>query len=330
MATKDKIKVYTNTVGIGTVSLGATASGYFGFSILGTGIIGTYYLINSNVEWEIGSGYYNSTKNTLSRSEIISSSNSNERIALFGESIIQVVDSYTESNNYTGTNFEITDNNFLVGSGNRVIYRALQSSDVISALNYIPYDSNNPKRYLTYSTLPNSIVYDSGRYYNPSWIVSLDPSKVKNKDANWNANRLQGFLISNQIPSGNQVLTWNSSSFRWEPKTVSGFSGGGGGVGGSSITVSLSNTTTVDVDSTPIASGECLKYISHSKYETSVQASEILITRDSNDSYLTEYGVIEPSGKLVSFDVESSGSFTLLKATALNANTTLKLYKIII
>jgi hypothetical protein len=48
-------------------------------------------------------------------------------------------------------------------------------------------------------TLQN-VVYTTGNYIDPNWIVSLSPNKVGSGVAQWNAGQLQGYSISTGIP----------------------------------------------------------------------------------------------------------------------------------
>ena len=61
----------------------------------------------------------------------------------------------------------------------------------------------------------NNVVFTTGRYIDPTWIISLSASKVGNSVAQWNASSIQGFPVyTGGIQSGN-VLSWSSSG--WFP-----------------------------------------------------------------------------------------------------------------
>jgi hypothetical protein len=74
---KDRIQETTSTVGTGTLTLSGALAGFQGFSSVGNGNQ-TYYTItdNSTGAWEVGIGTYTSSGNTLSRTTVLSSSNS--------------------------------------------------------------------------------------------------------------------------------------------------------------------------------------------------------------------------------------------------------------
>jgi len=73
----DRVKETTTTTGTGTVTLLGASTGYQSFSAIGNGNT-TYYVIagRTTSEWEVGIGTYTSAGTTLSRTTVLSSSNS--------------------------------------------------------------------------------------------------------------------------------------------------------------------------------------------------------------------------------------------------------------
>jgi len=67
---------------------------------------------------------------------------------------------------------------------------------------------------------PNNLVYTTGNYINPLWILSLAPAKVGSGIPQWNASQLQGRYVSPNYPLIGDVLQWNGSS--WFPTGVAG------------------------------------------------------------------------------------------------------------
>lgn len=80
---KDRVKVETTTTGTGTLTLGAAATGYQDFSVIGDGNT-TYYAIQDVLtgDFEVGIGTYDLTGDTLTRDEVLSSSNSDALVDL--------------------------------------------------------------------------------------------------------------------------------------------------------------------------------------------------------------------------------------------------------
>lgn len=73
----DRVKETTTTTGTGTVTLAGASTGFQSFSAIGNGN-STYYTIagQTSSEWEVGIGTYTSSGTTLSRTTVLSSSNS--------------------------------------------------------------------------------------------------------------------------------------------------------------------------------------------------------------------------------------------------------------
>lgn len=73
----DRVQETTTTTGTGTITLAGAVTGFQSFAAVGNGN-STYYTIaaQSGSDWEVGIGTYTSSGTTLSRSTVLSSSNS--------------------------------------------------------------------------------------------------------------------------------------------------------------------------------------------------------------------------------------------------------------
>jgi hypothetical protein len=82
LVVKDRVKSTTTTTGTGTITLGAAASGFQDFSVIGDGNT-TYYAIVDSVagDWEVGIGTYTSSGTTLARDTILESSNAGSAVS---------------------------------------------------------------------------------------------------------------------------------------------------------------------------------------------------------------------------------------------------------
>jgi len=76
----DRVKVRSRTVGTGTFILENTVSGFQNFSVIGDGNETYYGIVDAAGNWEIGQGTYTAIGNTLSRDQVISSSNNNQLV----------------------------------------------------------------------------------------------------------------------------------------------------------------------------------------------------------------------------------------------------------
>ena len=82
----DRVKESTTTSGTGNVTLGGAQNGFVAFSSVLSNGDTTYYTISDGNNWEVGLGTYNSSGNTLTRTDanVLQSTNSDNRISLSG------------------------------------------------------------------------------------------------------------------------------------------------------------------------------------------------------------------------------------------------------
>ena len=74
---KDRVKETSTTAGTGTLTLAGAAAGFQSFSAIGNGNTTYYAIVDSTAgTWEVGIGTYTSSGTTLSRTTVLSSSNS--------------------------------------------------------------------------------------------------------------------------------------------------------------------------------------------------------------------------------------------------------------
>ena len=82
----DRVKESTTTSGTGNITLGGAQNGFVTFSSVLSNGDTTYYTISDGNNWEVGLGTYNSSGNTLTRTDanVLQSTNSDNRISLSG------------------------------------------------------------------------------------------------------------------------------------------------------------------------------------------------------------------------------------------------------
>ena len=76
----DRVKETTNSTGTGAYALGGAPAGFQAFSAVTSNTDTVYYAISDNVEFEVGVGTYASSGNSISRTTILSSSNSGSAV----------------------------------------------------------------------------------------------------------------------------------------------------------------------------------------------------------------------------------------------------------
>ena len=76
----DRVKETTNSTGTGAYALGGASAGFQTFSAVTSNTDTVYYAISDNVEFEVGVGTYASSGNSISRTTILSSSNSGSAV----------------------------------------------------------------------------------------------------------------------------------------------------------------------------------------------------------------------------------------------------------
>lgn len=103
LVVKDRVQETTATTGTGTVTLAGAVTGFQSFSVIGDGNT-TFYTIElpASNEWEVGIGTYTSSGTTLSRDEVLESSNSGSLVN-FGSGAKNVFCTYpAEKSIYVG------------------------------------------------------------------------------------------------------------------------------------------------------------------------------------------------------------------------------------
>ena len=96
------------------------------------------------------------------------------------------------------------------------------------------------------------------------------------------------------------------------------------------VSGTLATTGVTEIDSTPYASGDCIKYIVRTKYSGAIHVSEILLASDGSDTYMTEYAQVYTSGSLITFSADYNSSNIRLLGQAAHANTAVHMMKVLI
>jgi hypothetical protein len=76
----DRVQETTATAGTGTITLAGAVSGYRSFSVVGDGNTCYYAIADASGNWEVGTGTYTSSSNSLSRDTVHASSNGGAKV----------------------------------------------------------------------------------------------------------------------------------------------------------------------------------------------------------------------------------------------------------
>lgn len=116
-------------------TLSATTAGYQSFAVVGNGNT-TYYSANDGTNWEVGIGTYSTTGPTLTRTTILSSSNSGSAVSTFGSTVTVFCD-------YTAEKSVMLDaSGFICGGGQYYLNFNPLSSAPSAQTGLTWYDSN--------------------------------------------------------------------------------------------------------------------------------------------------------------------------------------------
>jgi hypothetical protein len=130
----DRVQETTTTTGTGTVTLAGAVTGFQSFSAIGNGN-STFYTIadQSGSNWEVGIGTYTSSGTTLSRTTVLSSSNSGSLVN-FGAGTKNVFVTYPAGRSaYAAT--VPSDGQLLIGNGTDFTLSTLTGGGGISIVN---------------------------------------------------------------------------------------------------------------------------------------------------------------------------------------------------
>jgi hypothetical protein len=137
-------------------TLSATTAGYQSFAVVGNGNT-TYYSANDGTNWEVGIGTYSTTGPTLTRTTILSSSNSNAAVSTFGASVTIFCD-------YPAGRAVTTD------IGNAV--SANTATNLASGSTYaFPYQSGVGNTTFLSPGTTGSVLITTGTFGPPTWLA---------------------------------------------------------------------------------------------------------------------------------------------------------------
>jgi len=192
----NRVKESSLTSGSGTITLNGAVAGYQSFSAALSNGDTTYYTITNSDQWEVGIGTY--TSGTLSRDTILSSSASNAKLSLSGQSYVFIAYP-SEKSVHKDANDQV-----VAGSSGILLNTGTPSNttDVLYNVSGSLYFNGSPLGNLY--TAGNGLVLTGNEFSIDNTVVqSGDNISILNNDA--------GYLASINIPeSGNWNLAYST------------------------------------------------------------------------------------------------------------------------
>lgn len=164
LVVRDRVKETTSTTGTGTLTLAGASTGFQSFAAVGDGNT-TYYCIvdNSTGAWEVGIGTYTSSGTTLSRTTILSSSNSGSAVN-FAAGLKDVFVTYPSSRSV------YADGTVLTGSNSSVLPVASGGTNITSyAVGDLVYASGSTTLAKLADVATGNSLISGGVGVAPSW-----------------------------------------------------------------------------------------------------------------------------------------------------------------
>jgi hypothetical protein len=164
LVVRDRVKETTSTTGTGTLTLAGASTGFQSFAAVGNGNT-TYYCIvdNSTGDWEVGIGTYTSSGTTLSRTTILSSSNSGSAVN-FAAGLKDVFVTYPSSRSV------YADGTVLTGSNSSVLPVASGGTNITSyAVGDLVYASGSTTLAKLADVATGNSLISGGVGVAPSW-----------------------------------------------------------------------------------------------------------------------------------------------------------------